>query len=57
VAIFCGDSDPFTDAQVSLFINVLNLTMQSAVQAIQYGMAKIILNWIFKKWNGRYGLE
>jgi hypothetical protein len=44
VAIFCGDSDPFTEAQVTLFINVLGLTMQSAVQAIQYGMAKIILN-------------
>jgi hypothetical protein len=56
VAIFCGDSDPFTDAQVTLSINVLSLTMQSAVQAKQYGMAKI-LNWIFKTWNGRYGLH
>ena len=33
VAIFCGDSDPFTDAQVTIFINVLtaHFTKPSAV--------------------------
>jgi hypothetical protein len=33
VAIFCGDSDPFTDAQVTLFINVFtaHLTKQLVV--------------------------